>query len=55
MIVIAILILFLAAATTAVEGTAPLLREDVLLSGPLLSAHFSAQLELGLDSASLVS
>ena len=33
----------------------PLLREDVLLSGPLLSAHFSAQLELGLDSASLVS
>ena len=33
-------------------GTMPLLREDVLLSGPLLSAHFSV---LGLDSASLVS
>ena len=36
-------------------GTTPLLREDLLLSGPPLYAHFSAQLELGLDSASLVS
>ena len=36
------------------EGTTPLLREELLLSGPLLYAHFSARLELGLDSASSV-
>ena len=48
-------LILLAAATAAVEGTTPLLREDLLLSGPLHCAHFSAQLELGLDSASLVS
>ena len=53
--IVTAMILFLAAATATVEGTTPLLRGDVLLCGPLLSAHFSAQLELGVDSASLVS
>ena len=36
-------------------GNYATVREDLLLGGPLLYAHFSARLELGLDSASLVS